>query len=277
MQDEFDLGKTLKPKVTVEVEATPDSPDVLRVESPMGEIDVNMNQPVTPSVKVGAGPIEIRSVPLTSSQSRALMDAQKARIMEFDHQVVTLGEQAKGIVVRDQESNETAVKIGALATKLAKDIDGRVHEIIAPANEFVKEVRNFGKSYIEKLTDTKAEIGKKTANWRALKEMERLKAQALADRAAKDVQKEINAQAGQLGIEPPKIEPAVVKKEPVITRTEYGSAYTRVYKKFRIINPMILERQYLMPDDKAIQEAIEAGIEVKGVEVYEESKTVFRT
>jgi hypothetical protein len=259
MQDEFDLGKALKEDV--KIDAGP---------SKAG--------PVRDNVQTTAGPVEIRAVPLVASQSKALVEAQKNRIMEYDHQAEQLLQEAIATSVVDSASNDKAVKIGALASKTIKDIDARVKDITGPANQFVKDIRNFGKTLTTKLELAKSEIGKKTANWRALVEMERRKAEKLALDAATRVQKDINDQSAQLGIaNPPQIEAPVVKKEPVVTRTEYGSAYTRVYKKFRILDPYALDRKYLKPDEAKIQEDVDAGIPINGVEVYEESKTIFRT
>lgn len=254
--DDFDLEAALK--------SGADS----AIESPGG----------TAKVMVEAGPVAIKAVPLVAAQSKALIAAQKMRIMEFEGHVDELVMRAEAIIVRDTTTNELAVKVGALSAKLAKDIDKRMREIIGPANEFVKEVRNFAKIYIDKCEKVKQQIGTKTANYRAIVETERRKAEEAANKARAEVQTQLDEDAAKAGVTAPRIEPPVVKEEPVVTRTEFGTAYSRKKMVFKVVSEADLPREYLMPNEKAIRDAVNAGVsQIPGVLIYEETTTVIRT
>ena len=61
------------------------------------------------------------------------------------------------------------------------------------------------------------------------------------------------------------------------TQLDGGAFTTRMVKKVRITNPMLLPRQFLMPDEAKIQQALlREGLTIPGAEVYEEPQGSMR-
>ena len=62
-------------------------------------------------------------------------------------------------------------------------------------------------------------------------------------------------------------------EEAPVVLTKSADFHTRTTKKVRIINSDLIPREYMVPDEVKIRRVVLAGLEIPGVEVYEE-KTI---
>lgn len=69
----------------------------------------------------------------------------------------------------------------------------------------------------------------------------------------------------------------VIPEVPKAVRTETGSAHQRMTWEFEIVDAGNIPREYLMIDEKAIRQAVKAGIrQIPGVRIFEQASTTFR-
>jgi hypothetical protein len=60
-------------------------------------------------------------------------------------------------------------------------------------------------------------------------------------------------------------------------KTDSGTTFTRKEWKHRVVNPELVPREYLVPDDTKLRAAVRAGVrEIAGVEVYEDESLPVR-
>lgn len=69
----------------------------------------------------------------------------------------------------------------------------------------------------------------------------------------------------------------VIPEIPKAVRTETGSAHQRMAWEFKVIDKSMVPPEYLMVDEKAIRQAVKAGIrQIRGVRIFEQASTTFR-
>jgi len=98
--------------------------------------------------------------------------------------------------------------------------------------------------------------------------------QAILEERKRQEEKRIEDILDIIGVdEMPYIEP--IEKS---VRTEKGMMYTKVVKKFRIVDRDKIPACYLMVNEKAVENGIKLGIaNIPGIEIYEEETTQLRT
>lgn len=64
---------------------------------------------------------------------------------------------------------------------------------------------------------------------------------------------------------------------PRIVETDSGKAHFREVTKFEIENESLIPREFLMPDEKKIKAAVNAGASIPGVRTWKEQSAVIRT
>lgn len=72
-------------------------------------------------------------------------------------------------------------------------------------------------------------------------------------------------------------EQALARSQTGTVQTTSGSVHYRTNKQWRISNLDLVHRNFLIPDEKAIKEAIKQNLTIPGVEVWEEKVPILRT
>lgn len=181
--------------------------------------------------------------------------------------------------VTDDESLKEAITLAGNATILNKEIDRERKEILDAPNRFAKAVNSFCKEFQTRLDTIAGGLKKKIADHQYRMEIARRKAEADAREAAEKLQEKVNAEAAEAGVPAPIVAAPVLPDQGTVTRAESGtSAFVRKEWTFEITDPAAIPREYLIPDERRIREAVRMGIrEIAGVKIFEKSSTVLRT
>jgi uncharacterized membrane protein YqiK len=122
------------------------------------------------------------------------------------------------------------------------------------------------------------------ANRKAREEAARIAEEAARARAASQAEidaarKKAEEEAKRNEIEAPTVMAPVIPEVQKVTHTETGTSSYQVKSwKAEIINEAEVPREYCSPDMRKINDAVKMGArEVKGVRIYEETSTRFRT
>lgn len=206
------------------------------------------------------------------------LDLAKARFGEYLERVDLMVTEAQTLTVDSTESQEAAVLLGTSSKKLSKQIDDLRKRIVEDPNDFVKSVNGFAKVFIDKLTAIETTLKKKITDYRLLQEQKRREQEQAAIRAQLELQKKLDAEAKEKNIEPVQVPAPVIPKEQAPVRTETGSASARKVWTFEVVNASEVPDEYKRIDEAKIRDSVRAGIrEIKGLRIYQEEKTSFRT
>jgi len=120
-------------------------------------------------------------------------------------------------------------------------------------------------------------LKKKIADFSYQKELERREAERKAEEARQKLQEKLDEEAEIRGVEPVQVEPQVVPKEDTTTRTEAGTSHQRIHWTFEIVDESQIPREFLIPDERKIRQAVAMGRrEIPGIKIFEKATTVFR-
>jgi len=165
------------------------------------------------------------------------------------------------ITIKTQEDMVKATDVLSKIKTVGKLIKERKEAITRPMMESLNSVRDLFKPIESNHAEAERIIkGKMLAYQNAEEE----KAQEAKDKLAARVEK------GTM-----KAETAVAKMESIqtpetTTKGKVGAVSFRIVKKYRVVDETKIPREFLVPDMGKITEALKAGMEVAGAEVYEE-------
>jgi len=206
------------------------------------------------------------------------LDQVKERFSSYIEKIDSIMEEAQGLIVDTDGTNEEAVALGTSAKQILKKIEDQRKEIIEEPGQYVKSVNSFCKIFTEKLEKIETLMKQKIAQYRAVQEQRRREAELAAKKASDDLQKKLDLEAKKTGTEAVKVETPIIPKQETVTRSETGSAYGRKVWTFKIIDVQAVPREYLVVSETLIRDAVKAGVRtIPGVEIFEEVRTSFRT
>lgn len=199
------------------------------------------------------------------------------RLGVYDRELELLVVRAREIEVRDDGSLRLAVETAAAAKKLDGAIEKLRKQWVEEPNRFVRTVNNLAKRYQDNLKQVEVTLKRKISDYQYQVELERRKAEARAREEARKLQERLQAEAEAAGVEAPEVATPVIPERATTVRTAKGSAIQRTQWTFEVVDPLLVPREYLMVDEKAIRAAVRAGVrEIPGVRIYEEFVTVIR-
>jgi chromosome segregation ATPase len=185
-----------------------------------------------------------------------------------------LNDKCSDIIINSADSHEKGIELAKKATKVISIIETKRKEITKPLDEKKKEV----KSYTDGLT---AELSEGLSSLRnKLKQYEmKLEEDARELRKAKEQEEENRRKLQeQLLNNAPREEIAEtimqLKQidEPPTEKTSLRSRWL-----WEVVDNAMIPRQYLIPDTKAINEAVRSGVrEIEGIRIYEDKQLVLR-
>ena len=213
----------------------------------------------------------IRS-PLDLEGAKACFEPYRARIADMQAQAAALD-------IDTDEAEKQAVDEASRAKRLTKDLESQRKAVIKDPDRFVRDVNAFVRSFKRPLDEVVGTLRQKIGTYQYQKELERRKAEKAMKEEAAKLQAKLEAEAKQSGIEAPPITPAPAPKPDTTTRTETGAtASIRTQWVGEIEDPDQVPREYCIPDEKKIRQAVKDGIrEIAGVRIFEKPTTVLRS
>lgn len=168
---------------------------------------------------------------------------------------------AQALIISSPEEMQAATDHLSKMKTVAKMIKERKEAITKPLQEALTSARSLFQPIEANLADAEALVKRKMLDYNAKVEREEAEKKA---KIARDLE------AGKI-----KEATAIKKMEAVPevqTKVEgkVGTVTTKTIKKYRVIDEAQLPREFLMPNMAKITEALKAGQNVPGAEVYEE-------
>lgn len=190
----------------------------------------------------------------------------------YSAEISRMKQEAAALKVDSDDSNKTAVEMTAQAKRLARALKGETERLIEEPDRFVKAVKGTSAPFIKDLQGIEADLKGKIGNYSFQLELKRREEERKAQAERDRLQRELNAQAKAAQVAPVELPKMVLPaKATAPVRTAEGTSGTRMKWTHEITGPLdLIPRVYLMPDPKAIQAAVDAGIrEIAGVRIYE--------
>lgn len=206
------------------------------------------------------------------------LEAVKRGLIKYDSAIDIMVAESRQIIVTDEASNIKAIELAGGAKKINKAIEDKRKEWVQPALDFQRSINNLCKHYQDRLSTIERDAKGKCGQYQQRVELERRKAQEAARIAQEELQKKIAAEAKAANVEPPPITAPVVPEVPKTVRTEKGSMTFKEVWKFEITAAKEVPRDFLIVDERAIRQAIAAGVrQIVGVRIYSEKEASIRT
>lgn len=169
---------------------------------------------------------------------------------------------AEGIQVNNDESFREATSIYKKVKEAHKKIDEWRLEATVPLRQKTAAINDRAKEFTTPLEKVESIINLKIDGYRRL-----------IDRQKKDEADELRKAKELFEID----EPIFLPDSPKSLRSDGVSAFKRKIKSFRIVDQSLIPAEFMMVNEKAIENAIKDGRHlIPGIEIYEETKTQLR-
>jgi exonuclease VII small subunit len=185
------------------------------------------------------------------------MEIQK-ELVPIEKTVTLVSKKVADLVIKDAITMATATELLSQVNRYADSIDEKKQEVLAPMNEALKKFRAMFKPLETKCDEAIKTIrGKMTVYQTKKIEEERKKETKLVEKM----------ESGEIDID------QAVNKLNKITRvektveTESGSIRFREDKILKIWDHTMIEREYLIPNERQILQALKDGKKVSGCEL----------
>lgn len=191
--------------------------------------------------------------------------------------------------VKTAQDDKKAVELGLANKNAIKRIEAFRKALVTPLNDAVDNINNIFKKIALPFQQNDALIKSKrdvylTEQDRQAKEQQRIldeqyrKEQAVLEEARRKEQEKLNKKAEKKGTEAVVLPPATVLPPPPkvevkqTVHTDLGRSTVRKVPKFEVIEPSLVPREYLMPDEKKIGAMVRARLatSIPGVKIWEE-------
>lgn len=205
------------------------------------------------------------------------LPAARATLEAFRAAIESIEADARAVEVRDAETEEAATIIGGRGKKLSRAIESERKEILAPSQEFTRAVNALCKSLTDPLTAAEATLKGKISQYQARAELERRERERKAREAAEELQRKLDAEAKQKGVEAPTVPTPIVPEVKRPVRTEAGTSYQVRRWICEITDPEAVPREYCMPVQRLLDDAVKMGARaIPGCNIREITETRFR-
>jgi|GEM_PF-2400646 len=214
-----------------------------------------------------------------------IIDSQPvaAMLAVFQQECNLTAQRAKTItIIRDPETNAKAADWAVETKKLLKRLEELRKKIVGPYNSYLTQVNGFFKLYTEPLMQAETYLSRQLGNYRQFQENEARRIKAEQEAETRKIQKQLEdeaaaAKAKDIHYEPAPIVAPVAPEIQRVTRTSGGSTSQRKDWTFEVENESLIDREFLMLNEKKLREHIKGGLRnTPGVRIFEEFTTRIR-
>ena len=176
-------------------------------------------------------------------------------------QVSKLENQALAVAIETQEEYEKAVDIVSKLKATGSEIKNKKESLTKPLNEALRSARELFKPIEDQFDNAERIIKDKLLAYKRKKDEEaRAEEAKIAAKVA----------SGKLKLETAEKKMDAVERVENTTRGKVGQVQIKRIRKVRITDQNAVPRKYLVPDMVMIRQDALGGIEIPGVEIYEE-------
>lgn len=176
-------------------------------------------------------------------------------------QISKLENKANAVEIKTQEDYADAIDLVSKLKDTASTIKNKKEAITKPLNEALRNARSLFAPIEEQFENAEIIIKTKLLDYkRKIDEEVRIKEEAIAKRV----------EAGTLKLETAEKKVENIERIENTMKGKTGELQIRKVKKVRIINELLIPREYLEPNMVAIRRDALAGKQIAGVETFEE-------
>ncbi|WP_027390559.1 hypothetical protein [Chrysiogenes arsenatis] len=203
----------------------------------------------------------------------------KNKIQAFSEQIDAMTKTATAHQIENEEAQEQATAMATQAKKIGKAIDSLRKEYVQEPNEYVKAVNNFAKSFTDRLDAIERDLKQKMSAYLTRRELETRKAQEAARKAQEELQRKLDEEAKDAGVETVQLQTTIAPQAPTVTRTDSGSSHTqKVFRYKGVADLTQVPLEFLIVDEKKVNQAIRSGIRnIPGLTIEETTEIKLRT
>lgn len=174
--------------------------------------------------------------------------------------------------VKSPQDDKKAVELGLSNKSAIKRIEAFRQAIVKPLNDHVKTINGVFEKIMAPFEANDRIIKQKRDVF--LREQERIRQeeQRKLDEQHRKEQEKLIKKAEKKGVEPVILAPAPKLEVRQTVHTDLGRSTVRKIMKFEVIDPTLVPREYLMPDEKKIGAAVRSKLatQIPGVKIWEE-------
>lgn len=202
-----------------------------------------------------------------------------ANLGAMENKCTSLVNEANALQIKTKDENLEAVNISGKLQELSKEVAKKCTDFLAPYKKVTSSINGPKKRITDAATQAKNIVNQKIFQYKKQEEIEQAKQQKLIDEASKKLQESLNKQAEEIGIEAPKVAPIQAPKPVKVLRGDSGaSVYTRKVWKCEIIDPGLVMREYCVPSQTLLNQAVRMGVrKTPGCRIYKDETPVTRT
>jgi hypothetical protein len=203
----------------------------------------------------------------------------KKKLEPFKLALDDMAKVALAHMVTDEDSNKLAVEMAKQLQDLGGDIETLRKETVDAPNAYVKQVNGLCKAFTDgPIKQGLGHLKRQAGDYQYRRLMAQREAEKKAQDEARKLQKKLDKEAAKKGIEAPVVAAPVMPKESSVTRTESGaSSHVRKAWKHEVIDATLVPREFCLPVDKLIRQAVVGGLrEIPGVRIYEEAQAIIK-
>lgn len=207
--------------------------------------------------------------------TRAVMADLKAMELNCDRLV----SEADALIITTSTEKLDATNISGLLQDLAKKVKKKCEDFLEPYKKVSSAINAPKKRIIEAATKAKNIVNQKIIQQKKQEEINQAKQQKIIDEQTAKLQESLKEQAKELNIEAPKVAPIKAARPTSIVRGDSGaSVYTRKGWKCQIITPEDVNREYCLPSQTLLNQAVKMGVrKTPGCRIYKDETPVTRT
>ena len=208
----------------------------------------------------------------------AMPDDYRETLGAYRNQVKQIVATCRAMEVRDEIENAKAAEVIGEVKTLLKSIDERRKQIVKPFNDYVKMVNAFARTFSGPLQTAEKHLRGVIGQYAYRQEQQRRAREAELRRRQQEEQRRLEEEAKAAGFQPVQLPEMHVPVGRETTRTETSTVTTKMQWTYQVVDKSKLPVEYILPDDKAIKQAISAGVrDIPGVKIFEEPVVRVRT
>ncbi|MDD5110851.1 MAG: hypothetical protein PHI63_06625 [Patescibacteria group bacterium] len=195
------------------------------------------------------------------------MPIESRELTVLKGQVSKLENQATAVTIETQEGYTMAVDLVSKLKETGSIIKQKKESITKPLNEALRNARELFAPIEKQFAEAEAIIKGKLLDYKLRKDAEAREQEA---KIAKQ------AESGRIKLSTAERKMDAIERVEQTTRGKVGEVQIRTIKKVRIVDPALLPREYLIPDNVAIRRDALGGKTIPGVEVFDETVVAAR-
>lgn len=219
-----------------------------------------------------ATPTEIIDFPASTQEAERQVTKYEAQTSELEARVASFP-------VKNEADYQTGLAFVGQIKSVAKALETDRKAITDPINKSLKLINAKYKAPKEALEQAQRSLERKLGSWYAEQQRKAREAEAKALAAQQAKQEKLNARADELGVAPAMaapVAPRVAAPAKSVSTAGGGSVGLKPVQKWRVTDEALVPREYLVLDEVKIGKVTRAGVDIPGIERYEEYTSVGR-